>query len=70
MNTIPLETAQFYRQSVKQQLKAVKRVRNRKAIHDFTVFIMGLGAIALAVYVIPANRATLLLLESTITSMF
>lgn len=70
MNTIPLESAKYYRQAVKQQLADTKRVRNRKAIHDFSVFIMGLGAIALAVYVIPANRATLQVLESTITRLF
>lgn len=70
MNTISLESAKYYRQAVKQQLAATKRVRNRKAIHDFSVFIMGLGAIVLAVYVIPANRATLLALESTINSLF
>jgi len=44
-----LTTEKYVHQSMKQQIREIKRARKRHAIHDFTTFLLGLVAIPFAI---------------------
>ncbi len=47
-----LTTEKYVKESLDQQIKELRRLRNRKALQDFLTFLFGLGAIAAAVYAV------------------
>jgi len=54
-NYVKLDSEHYWQQSLKQQIRAQRRLRSRKAVGDFSTFLLGLFAIAV-VLVAVANQ--------------
>lgn len=52
MTHVELESAKYWNEAFKDERKAHQKSRSYKALHDFAIFVFGLGAMAFGTWVV------------------